>query len=469
MKIKVKFFQSSFSLTMLKILSQFSNYRNSAIYSKECIEENKYTYIYKGEVEIPPLSMVDDIICVSECGFKSVMINSFLSCKICTKKLQFGSGKCKKMHIGKKHEEYKCHSIFVDNWKEVDGIDEAGNEVIKDICVGKVKMEEAEEEKYLGDTIAKDGRNLKNIQARVNKGKGIAKRILDILEGIPFEKLYFQIAIILRNSLLVSSVLCNSEAWFNITKSELDLIETVDLMFLRSLLGAPKSVAKEILYLESGVLPLREIIRQRRLNFLHYILSQGSDTIIFKVFETQNKYRNKKDWVTRVENDLLELDMNVTFANIQKMNKTTWKNMVRSTIQQKTFKKLENKKQTHSKVKNLKYIRLEMQEYLKPHGVKNVNKEVTQNIFRIRSKVINLKINRKNQYENYECKVCLVEDGSQEHIYECKMIWDLKQKNNMKVPKYEKILGGNVEEMIKVERIFRENMTIHDEYELKPL
>ena len=39
----------------------------------------------------------------------------------------------------------------------------------------------------------------------------------------------------------------------------------------------------------------------------------------------------------------------------------------------------------------------------------------------------------------------------------------------MEVPKYEKILWGNVEEMIKVERIFRENMTIHDEYELKPL
>ena len=148
-------------------------------------------------------------------------------------------------------------------------------------------MEEAEEEKYLEDIIAKDGGNLKNIQARVNKGKGIVKRILDILEGIPFGKLYFQIAIILRNSLLVSSVLCNSEAWFNITKAELDLIETVDLMFLRSILGVPKTVAKEILYLELGVLPLREIIRKRRLNFLHYILSQGSDKIIFKVFETE--------------------------------------------------------------------------------------------------------------------------------------------------------------------------------------
>ena len=117
----------------------------------------------------------------------------------------------------------------------------------------------------------------------------------------------------------------------------MDLIETVDLMFLRSILGAPKTVAKEILYLELGVLPLREIIRKRRLNFLHYILSHGSEKIIYKVFETQNKYRNNKDWVTSVEKDLLELDINVKFENIQQMRKSTWKNMVRTAIHQKTF------------------------------------------------------------------------------------------------------------------------------------
>jgi hypothetical protein len=36
------------------------------------------------------------------------------------------------------------------------------------------------------DVISKDGRNLKNIQARVNKEDGIVKEILTMLEGIPF-------------------------------------------------------------------------------------------------------------------------------------------------------------------------------------------------------------------------------------------------------------------------------------------
>ena len=30
------------------------------MFGKECLEEGKYTYLYKSEVEIPPMSMVDD-------------------------------------------------------------------------------------------------------------------------------------------------------------------------------------------------------------------------------------------------------------------------------------------------------------------------------------------------------------------------------------------------------------------------
>ena len=33
------------------------------MFGKECLEAGKYTYMYKNEVEIPPLSMVDDMIC----------------------------------------------------------------------------------------------------------------------------------------------------------------------------------------------------------------------------------------------------------------------------------------------------------------------------------------------------------------------------------------------------------------------
>ena len=107
---------------------------------------------------------------------------------------------------------------------------ESGTIKIEDICEGEDIMEEKEDEIYLGDVISKDGRNIKNIQARVNKGTGIVRKILTFLDGIPFGKYHFEAGVILRNSLLVSSMLFNSEVWYNVTDAELNLLETVDLI-----------------------------------------------------------------------------------------------------------------------------------------------------------------------------------------------------------------------------------------------
>ena len=70
-------------------------------FGKECIEEEKNLYLYKGMVAIPPLAMIDDLISISHCGIKSVVMNSFLNSKSRVKKLQLGIDKCHKLHIGK--------------------------------------------------------------------------------------------------------------------------------------------------------------------------------------------------------------------------------------------------------------------------------------------------------------------------------------------------------------------------------
>ena len=45
---------------------------------KECIEEQKHLYKYKENVEIPPLAMMDDLMCIPTSGIESVKINSLL-------------------------------------------------------------------------------------------------------------------------------------------------------------------------------------------------------------------------------------------------------------------------------------------------------------------------------------------------------------------------------------------------------
>ena len=55
--------------------------------------------------------------------------------------------------------------------------------------------------------------------------------------------------------------------------------------------------------------------------YLHYILNQGAESMIFKVFGKQCAKRTNQDWVSTVLNDLEEIGWDVIFADIQEMNK----------------------------------------------------------------------------------------------------------------------------------------------------
>ena len=80
-----------------------------------------------------------------------------------------------------------------------------------------------------------------------------------------------------------------------------------------------------------------------------------------------------------------------------------------------------------------------MQDYLMPNDVENMNKEEAQMIFKIRCRSLNVKMNMKNQYDSFECLVCLSENETQDHIYECKEILKLKNFKHSEIPKYQEI------------------------------
>ena len=333
--------------------------------------------------------------------------------------------------------------------------DETGVSEIEDICEGNEVMEEKEEEKYLGDVISRDGKNIKNVKARVAKGTGIVNRIMTILEGIPFGKFYFEVAVILRNSLLVSSMLCNSESWYNVTKPELDLLETVDVHLLRRILKAPKSTPKEMLYLELGCVPLRELIRKRRISFCQYILKQSPSSMLYRFLESQLKGRKPKDWISQVLVDIQELKLNLDLEEIKLMKKSKLKSILNNAVKVKALEELNKIKASHSKVEKVKHNYLEMQKYLKPNDLK-MTKENAETIFKMRSRVTEVKINYRGKYETLECDLCSEEEETQEHILKCKEI--IKETNNDKELEYSKLLDGNMNNQLEIAKIFTENM-----------
>ena len=94
-------------------------------------------------------------------------------------------------------------------------------------------------------------------------------------------------ALRLRQAMFVNGVLFKSEAWHNILDKDIVPLEKVDEALLRCILSAHSKTPLDALYLESGTVPLRFIIKSRRLMYLHNLLQKSENEMIKKIYEVQ--------------------------------------------------------------------------------------------------------------------------------------------------------------------------------------
>ena len=230
-------------------------------FGKDSLAEELEPYQYKGKVPVPLLGMVDDVLSISECGYKMSRMNAFLNAKTAVKRLQFEQNKCHIMHVGKNIPDHKKDTLFVDGWEMKEVKNKSTGEVeVDEIFKGNSIISESNNEKYLGQIISSDGSNVANVTGRSNKGTGMTHIIESIMKNVPGGRFHFEIAVILRNAYLISSMLSCSEVWYNISEQELTKLEHVDEKLLRIILNCSSQVTHEMLYLELGLLPARFII-----------------------------------------------------------------------------------------------------------------------------------------------------------------------------------------------------------------
>ena len=182
--------------------------------------------------------------------------------------------------------------------------------------------------------------------------------------------------------------------------------------------------------------------------------------MIYNFFETQCKTKKTKDWISTVQQNLKDLEFEETLEEIKKMKKMTLKRMLNKAITKKSFERLIAMKEKHSKLKNVTYSNLKMQNYLKASRVKATQNEI-ETIFKMRSRMADVKLNFRGKYENLECRACYQEEESQKHLYECLEILKNKQ-TKTKMMKYEYIFGENSRFQVEIAKHFLENIEIRN-------
>lgn len=366
---------------------------------KESLKDEENVFKYKECLPIPILEMVDDLLTISECGSKSVIMNSKVNTHIEMKKLTFSETKCHHIHVGR------------------------ASNCCPNLKVHGVKMSEVDYDDYLGDVITNDFKMTRNITKRNSKSVGKSSQIINMLEELSLGFFYFKIAMILRNALFVSSCLVNVEVWYPLKEREICELEKTDRILLKRILGAPCSTNSELLFLDLGVIPLGHLIIARRIMFLHYILTRETDHLLSKFFKTQCREPLPGDWCEQVKKDLATFKIKDTFEQISKQSKDQFRRKIKSACEKTALKDLLESQTKHSKGSNLKYDKLEMQGYLKNE---HINPELAKFLFKIRSRGLSVKNNRKSQYlkqsndeKQLYCPLGCLELDDQKHLLTC--------------------------------------------------
>ena len=358
------------------------------------------TYKYKGEIEIPSLGMIDDILAVQKCSKDTVKINAAINAFVECKKLKFSKGKCHQIHIEKKpNNQNECSQLKVHD----------------DV------MKQATKEKYLGDIVDVSGKIRSTVEDRKCKGYGMVAEIIAIVNDIQLGKYKTEIGLKLRQAMLLSGLLFNSEAWHGITETEIKILESVDEHLLRLLVGAHSKTPLEFLYLETGAIHIRFIIACRRMIYLQTILKRSDSELTKRIYSAQKEDPLKGDFYWLVVKDFKMIGETLNESEIRCKSKISHKNNIKQKIRNAALIYLKEKQNNHSKIRDIVYEKLEPQTYISSPLFNN--SEVSL-LFALRSRYIDCKANFKSKYHNGDllCQVCAKSEENQNHLLECDIL-----------------------------------------------
>ena len=120
-----------------------------------------------------------------------------------------------------------------------------------------------------------------------------------------------------------------AEAMYDIKEKEFRHIERIEEDMLRRIFKTGRGCAIYQLYLEAGQLPARFVIKKMKLIFLHYILSQREESLMFRFLMAQKNDPIRGDWYSDVIDILHEFELGRNEDDIKYIPVKTFKKIVK--------------------------------------------------------------------------------------------------------------------------------------------
>ena len=246
-------------------------------------------------------------------------------------------------------------------------------------------------------------------------------KVLSICSEATVGKHSLEMMLLMYKTVFLQSVLHNSEAWSNLRKSEIEILQVAQLKYLKRTMKVPGSATNTGVFLELGILPIKHEINKRQLNFLHHILNLSTNDPVLKMYHQQQLLPYEINWANTIKSTINMYGIEMDQDQIQAMSKAKWKVLVDCKVEQAAFHELMSENASKKKTSDLQYEKLQEQKYITKAAA-----NVACVIFRYRVRSIKCKSNQKSSNLDLMCSLCHLVEEDQNHVANCMMVKDGK-------------------------------------------
>ena len=283
------------------------------------------------------------------------------------------------------------------------------------LSVDDINMEIVEKALYLGLFHNSKGNNEDMINDRVQKGMTCMVSVLAMCNEVTLGMYVIQSLILSYGSIFIPTVLYGAQVWTRLTGDDTEAIVSIQFRFLKRILRVPKGTCNSITLLELGVLPIECVLEMLKLSFLFHVLSLEEDDPVNRLYRQQLIFTNEPNWANECLSLRKKYKIDGSDDQVKELSREEWKKIVREAVTKKALQDLNADK--NSKSKSSAYPDASELQCKKYFTV--LNREYASILFRVRSRVEDIKEFRSYQYDledDVTCRACKRNTETLHHV-----------------------------------------------------
>ena len=285
-------------------------------------------------------------------------------------------------------------------------------------------------DKWLGELFHMDGLGASveaTVKERLGKIKAAIREAVSIVEDFRMQMVGGAMAAFdLWEAAILPALMYNSETWVDITTKTVETLDNIQNYF-RMLLQVPESTPKPSLLSETGLMSMKYRIWSSKLIFVNVLKNMPEGTLAKQIFNEQVK----RGWPGLArEASIICKDLGLPNIIQEKIRKVKWEKMVKKAARDKHEDELKLEVESKTKLEGIKDEDMKRKEYFHQKSL-----EDTRLLFRIRTRMVDLKANFKNKpafrKDGWICEGCHNEVETNGHVMSCEAYEHVREGKNL--------------------------------------